>query len=201
MKCTRKYKLYSLGKEDKYRSVYLWECFCGKEFEARSDMQAKSCGCLRHGEEKNGKPSAELKTYRKMKERCFSVNCKDYHNYGGRGITICDRWLGPLGFINFLNDMGRRPGNEYSIERIDVNKEYCPENCKWATKIEQARNTRTNIRLTYNGETRTRVEWLQLFGLKDYVWNHLRTRNKMTNEEILEKLYKEWEIRQCGKLD
>ena len=89
---------------------------------------SKPSNNFKHGEEVNGRPSVELRIYRKMKDRCFYTKCKDYVNYGARGIKVCDRWLGPLGVVNFIKDMGRRPGPEYSIERIDVNGDYCPEN-------------------------------------------------------------------------
>jgi hypothetical protein len=77
-----------------------------------------------------------------MRLRCFNPKCKSYSYYGGRGITICDRWLGcPNGFINFLADMGKRPKG-MSIDRINVDGNYEPGNCRWATSKEQASNTR-----------------------------------------------------------
>ena len=86
----------------------------------------------------------EYYTYRHILQRCYDVNCEDYKNYGGRGIKVCDRWLGPDGFEFFLHDMGRKPDKNYSIDRIDVNEGYCPDNCRWADEWTQASNKRRN---------------------------------------------------------
>ena len=75
-----------------------------------------------------------------MKTRCYNTNSKDYENYGARGIKVCDRWL--KSYKAFYEDMGERPDGNYSIERVDVNKGYTPENCIWANKTVQNRNTR-----------------------------------------------------------
>ena len=86
----------------------------------------------------------EYKTWDGMRQRCLQPSCPLYKNYGGRGIKICDRWQGAHGFANFIEDMGPKPGSKYSIDRIDVNGDYEPSNCRWATYAQQACNKRNN---------------------------------------------------------
>jgi hypothetical protein len=99
-----------------------------------------------------------------MKQRCCNPKRTQYYLYGARGITICQRWLDS--FENFLEDMGNKPDNSYTIDRIDVNGNYEPSNCKWSTKIEQGNNRRNNHYITVNGITRTLSEWAEVTGIK-----------------------------------
>ena len=115
-----------------------------------------SCGCLaseriakanyRHGEatRANG-PSPEWRVWRSMTQRCTDPKHKSWKDYGGRGITVCDRWKS---FEFFLADMGRRPSPTHQIDRINNDAGYCPTNCRWATPSEQAKNRRERKRLT-----------------------------------------------------
>lgn len=91
-----------------------------------------------------------------MRRRCNAQGDKDYPRYGARGITICDRWQ--ESFSNFLEDMGERPDGT-TLDRIDVNDNYTPENCRWATPLEQSNNQRTNVKITYRGETMNISQW------------------------------------------
>jgi hypothetical protein len=99
-----------------------------------------------------------------MKERCYNKTNKRYPDYGGRGINICNRWL--YSFENFLEDMGEHPEN-MTLERIDNNKGYELNNCKWATPKEQASNRRNNVYLTYQGQTKLLKTWAKEFHLKE----------------------------------
>jgi len=94
-------------------------------------------------------------TWKYLFYRCYAKKSPDYKNYGGRGIDVCHQWHGESGFYQFINDVGLRPSKEYSLDRIDVNKGYYPENVKWATNIEQANNRRNTKRYLLNGENLT----------------------------------------------
>jgi hypothetical protein len=106
--------------------------------------------------------SEEYSIWSGIKKRCECRTAKDYPNYGGRGIKVCERWQT---FENFFEDMGKRPSKKHSVEREDNQKDYSPENCKWATVIEQANNRRSNNVLTMNGISRTLVEWERVSGI------------------------------------
>ena len=120
-----------------------------------------------------------------MKTRCLNKNYTQYKDYGGRGIKICDRWLGPDGFVNFLNDMGERPQDK-TLDRIDVDGDYKPYNCRWATRQEQSNNMRTNIFIEYNGEKNTIPEWSRKKGFSPEVLYNRIMIYKWTPERALE---------------
>lgn len=148
------------------RTYYICDCLCGQKSEARHDSllsgNTRSCGCLigttkKHGHTANGLTSGEYHSWDAMQRRCNNPRCSQYPNYGGRGISVCERWS--ASFEDFLADMGSRPSPKHSLDRIDVNGNYEPTNCRWATVTEQGNNRRTNKQITYNGETRTYAEW------------------------------------------
>jgi hypothetical protein len=107
-------------------------------------------------------PTPTYQSWRHIFQRCYNPKHNAYNRYGGRGIKVCDRWL--ESYENFLLDMGERPIGMY-LDRIDNNGDYTPENCRWATPKEQARNKRNNHLLTYNGETRCLAEWAEITGI------------------------------------
>ena len=110
---------------------------------------------IRHGES-IGTRTTEYRIWKAMRERCLCRTHKQWDYYGGRGITICDRWRS---FESFLADMGRRPSTSHCLERKDNDGGYSPQNCTWATYTLQNRNRRDNVKLTFNGKTMTVAEW------------------------------------------
>jgi hypothetical protein len=172
-----KFRLPS-GKTGRSASHQVCRCECGKTtlVQVANLGKTKSCGCFRseritqlsyrHGHCSSLTRADGYSSYQQMKERCLNPEHKSYHNYGGRGIRICDRWLDPQnGLENFLQDMGGRPSQEYSIERNCLDSDYCPENCRWATKKEQARNKRNTVLLAHNGKTQCVVAWAEELGI------------------------------------
>ena len=169
---------------DKRCQLYwLFRCSCGNEKVIRVDSvkggNVKSCGCLlkevaskslikmntTHGMSK----TREYTSWAGMKDRCLNRNRKYYKDYGGRGITICKRWMR---FENFYADMGNRPAGT-TLDRIDNNKGYYKENCRWATMKEQGNNKRDNHLLTFDGKTQNISQWADSIRIKHTA---LRTR-------------------------
>lgn len=161
----------------KYPKCYLdyfnCRCDCGTEqVIPKGNLTrglTKSCRCAQ-GEYLNASrppkhgmsSSKEFRAYQKIIERCTNPKVRSYKDYGGRGITFCERWRGEQGFINFIADMGKSPSAKHSIDRIDNEGNYEPSNCRWATKSEQSRNRRSNRLLTFNGVEKLLVEWSEI---------------------------------------
>ncbi|SRR6266567_2198332 len=118
-----------------------------------------------------GRALGEYRTWHAMIERCSNRKHASYANYGGSGITVCDRWLNS--FVNFLADMGRKPSPQHSIERRDGKGNYESGNCYWATKLEQSRNRRANIMVTIDNVTQCLTDWSRLSGVN---WHTIRYR-------------------------
>jgi hypothetical protein len=104
----------------------------------------------------------EHKAWLSMRDRCLCPTNKQFPDYGGRGIRICERWLT---FTNFLQDMGKRPSPKHTLERIDNNGNYEPSNCAWRTMREQSRNRRDSRKITHNDTTANLVDWAATLGL------------------------------------
>lgn len=117
---------------------------------------------IKHGGKIGRVVIPEYNTWSGMIQRCTNPKSKKFPIYGGRGITVCNRWME---FGNFLSDMGRKPSLVHTIDRIDVNKDYTPGNCRWATKKEQGRNTRFNRNITCDGVTMTVADWADKLGV------------------------------------
>lgn len=169
-------RLIVLGKSETriYGRQLAWECQCDCGVvkplltSVLKSGSTKSCGCL----SRECKPPdltthgmsyySGIKTWQGMLSRCNKPTDKDYVRYGGRGIKVCDRWLDPK---NFAEDMGEKPDG-CSLDRIDPNGDYCPENCRWATPAEQGANKRSNRMIEHDGQVLHMSEWCRRLGVK-----------------------------------
>lgn len=180
------------SKRDKSRSKYYFcKCDCGKIIEARKDGlfngRVKSCGCFTKDRmTKHKMCNSRLYHIRNgMIARCYNKNDKNFNKYGGRGIIICDDWKNSFeAFYNWAINNGY--ADNLSIDRIDVNGNYEPSNCRWATAKQQANNTRFNHCFTYNGVTRTIQEWADLKGVKRSTL-HKRIERGIMGEDLFSK--------------
>jgi len=119
---------------------------------------------LRSKKIKTGKSrTTTFSSWDSMIQRCYNGNNGEFKNYGGRGISVCERWHT---FANFLYDMGEKTITNYTIERINNDGNYEPQNCKWATLKENCRNRRTNRLITYDGTTKCLIEWAEILNMK-----------------------------------
>ena len=179
---------YSHQNPKTFRTYWLCKCECGnKTIVSQSHLhigKTKSCGCLikQNGKRKHNLCKSRIyRIYSRMKNVCYYKNSKDYMKYGGRGIDICEEWLGENGLMNFYNwsikngyDEDLSP-QECSIDRIDNNKGYSPNNCRWTTLKVQQNNTRRNHFICYNGINQTVAQWAEKLNMK-YSTLHERLR-------------------------
>ena len=172
-----KYIVIDEVKSIKGRRMVKCRCDCGKErvvnLQSLRRGLSKGCGChdrrvvrITHGMTY----TSEYKSWCGIKERCLNPNNGAYLGYGGRGIKVCDRWLK---FENFYEDMGNIPGSGYSIDRIDNEGDYCPENCRWATRKEQNRNKRNNRIIEIGNVSKSLADWVDQYGVN---YNTAKTR-------------------------
>lgn len=164
-----------LPKTVNYHKHFICKCVCGKtkEIDAYNVLSGKStnCGCVRDLKTKermtkHGQKQTRLyNIWCSMKERCNNPNSQAYKDYGGRGISICKDWQDD--YMNFYNwSINNGYDKKLTIDRIDVNGNYEPLNCRWATTDEQCNNRRNNIKITYNGKTQTLFQWCEEYGLE-----------------------------------
>lgn len=160
------------GSDEKGQSLWFCRCDCGTEKVVRGhDLKGgtKSCGCSRRyntGLYKHGLSNTRLhRIWRSIQDRCYNQNNQDYIHYGGRGITVCDEWKDD--FLIFYNWAIENGYNEnLTIDRIDVNDGYSPQNCRWVSMKTQANNKRNNKVFTFNGKTLTISQWSKETGIK-----------------------------------
>jgi hypothetical protein len=172
---------------DHYNYSVWCRCDCGTEkaVQVNNLRSGKSTGCYcwkqrphKHG----GTGTREYKSWKSMRSRCLHRTNKQFPDYGGRGITICQRWLDS--FAHFLADMGSAPSRQHSIDRINNDGPYSPENCRWATAAQQNRNTRNNRYLEFQGKRMILTDWATALGVP-YKRIHDRLRHGWTVEEAL----------------
>lgn len=156
-----------------------WKCKCDcgvKKVVYGSSLrkgETRSCGCLARELSSERKKTHGLSksklhgVWANMKDRCENKNCKSFQHYGARGISVCDEWHDFQCFYDWSISAGYSEG--LSLDRIDVNKGYSPDNCRWATSKIQANNQRNNHRIEYDGETHTISEWAELFDIPKFV--------------------------------
>jgi hypothetical protein len=172
----------------------LWEfvCDCGNVKIIKSQPvrlgKVVSCGCYmkelaaKLKQKHDCSYHANYKVWRGMIQRCTHLQNKDYPSYGGRGITVCNDWLDPN---NFIKDMGERPSKLHTIDRIDNNGNYEPNNCRWVLMLTQSHNKRNNRNLTAYGETLCMAEFSRKYNIAQTTIMR-RLRNGMTAEQIIQ---------------
>jgi hypothetical protein len=173
----------------------LWRCSCscgGETVVVGSHLSSgntSSCGCGRqrfkpsHG----GAYKPEYRVWHLMKQRCRNQNQTSYGAYGGRGITVCERWA--QSFEAFLEDMGPRPSPQHQLDRIDNDRGYEPGNCRWATRLQNMRNQRKTIWATLDGDKRSLPEWCERLGL-NYGTVKARVQRGISPEQALAEFQK-----------
>ena len=166
------------GSSGKMRIYWYCLCDCGNIHKATAASlrigAVKSCGCLHkthcalttHGLSRNPIYRTEFHTWQSMFQRTGNPNNPRYSDYGGRGISVGERWRGPRGFEHFIADMGTRPSKKHSLDRINNDGNYEPSNCRWATQDEQSSNKRSNRFVTAFGITKTITQWSKVYGVK-----------------------------------
>ncbi len=169
-----------------------WRCRCecgGLKIVRASHLKTgnvTSCGCVHPRRTHGGSKSRLYAIWNGMKGRCLNSNNPEFARYGGRGITICDLWRDSFwAFQSWAIANGYADG--LSIDRVDNNGNYCPENCRWATAREQANNTRKTRLLTYNGETHSVSEWARILGVGQSTLNMRLNKYKWSVYDTLSK--------------
>lgn len=167
--------------------LYKCSCDCGNVTTVGSryltEGKTVSCGCKRA--KQNGlSDSITYKSWISAKQRCTNPHNHNYKNYGARGITMCEEWL--KSFSTFLQDMGERPSIEYTLDRIDVNGDYEPNNCRWATHKQQSNNRRDNVIIYVDGVYLTVAQFTQRYKLNRSNVDYELRRN-LSPDEIVKK--------------
>jgi len=177
------------AKSYKHGSVWTCRCDCGvivavRGHSLRKKNPTQSCGCINPGKSSHGHNNTNSPTYRTwmaMKQRCSNPKNIAFDRYGGRGISVCQRWQNS--FENFINDMGPRPPG-HTIERRNVDGNYTPDNCCWIPNDKQCLNRRSNVIIEFNGKKQTVTEWSKEIGIPREIIYH-RIKAKWPIDKVL----------------
>lgn len=173
-------KNISYPKGERYvKEIYECMCDCGRtaQLDGRNLVKGRANGCGHCGNATRTHGQSKTRLYRiwcNMHNRCYNTTANSYKNYGGRGITVCKEWNDD--FMVFY-DWAIRSGYKsfLTLDRINPDLGYCPENCRWATKKEQANNRRNNKKITFDGQTHTLAEWETITGVDQYnIYNRIQ---------------------------
>lgn len=178
------------------RHYYKCKCDCGKEIIVYKyhllNGHTNSCGCYqklraKQTNTKHGKSHSRIdKIFQGMHDRCYNKNHDKYNYYGGKGVTICDEWLKDrTRFFDWAYNNGY--ADNLTINRIDGNKPYGPDNCRWVTRKVQSRNLSCNVYIEHNGEKKLLVEWCELFNIDYFTVLTRYNKHKYSFEEIFSK--------------
>ena len=199
-----KKQIYFNGIKNGYTYKWLCQCDCGNQTVVQQchllSGHTQSCGChQKEAVSKQNKLSTSrlYEVWRAMIKRCYYEKSISYKNYGKLGITVCDEWRNSfLSFYKWAMENGyneKAPKTKCTLDRIDVNGNYCPENCRWVNNIEQQRNKRNNRLITINGITKCLVEWCDEFGIKNYrVYGYCQNNNASLEEGLYVLTHKRW---------
>lgn len=183
-------RVENLNKKTRWKCI----CDCGNYKNVLSNHLKSgaitNCGCIKSKQiskanTKHGLSNSRIyRIYNHMKDRCYRKNDKRYKDYGGRGIKICKEWIEKEnGFMNFYNwAMNNGYDENLTIDRIDVNGNYEPDNCRWSTMIQQCNNTRKNRYYEYNGETHTLAEWGRIYNISCKIIRYRIEKNMPSNK-------------------
>lgn len=169
-------KVIGLSKNNLHFNSNHWdfECECGTVFSDNPSRilsgHKKSCGCKKGNPQIHGCYNSGLyHAWWSMIQRCYNPSHHNYHRYGERGITVCEEWKStPENFVKWVQEQGGKPKG-FTLDRIDNNKGYSPENCKFSSPKEQANNRNCNALFTFNGETKTLSQWSEFYNISSDV--------------------------------
>ncbi len=198
------YNMLTVLEYIKETKKYKCMCDCGNitytqkwDLLRKDKRQKKSCGCLTYSNPLRNKHKHEYISWQHLKDRCNNENNHAWKDYGGRGITVCDAWKDS--FTAFFEDMGTKPSPKHSIDRIDVDKGYYKENCRWTTMKVQQNNKSNNALIEYNGKTQSLSLWCEELNLVYQTIYGQLSRGYTVEQAFTKQVYKSNDVEYNGK--